>query len=404
MQRDQEKEEVEKRASQEAEPLQPYEQQRKDNIARNERVLSQIQQGLQSAAQGVWQHQQQQMVPVKEKNPSEEPILVAASAPSSVYTTAAEALPAQPAPSSAGGSEGTANMQAPLQTAPMTKLVTDTKQVAADSDVLLSDVSPSSGEEPEGTVRLQAHSQRAAAPMVKPITDTRQAVTHGRAPVSGISPRSVGEAEGNANKQVPSQKATASVIELVTAAAQAAAERKAPAADAFPKSEIGARPQVPAQQPSGAPIEPNTDAAQGTADSQTPAVDASPGYAGVVAGSQRIAGNLEHKTAVPNKKVQPHRTCKKPKPKPKPAQISKHAKAQGNDGAASACGAEGNHGGSPDILGPSAEEQLPASASGSSKAKGESLKRAHRKRCDQSQQKPVKQLSKPSKRRKKSVA
>ncbi len=402
MQKDQEKEGVGKRTSQEAEPLQPYEQQRKDNIARNERVLSQIQQGLQSAAQGVWQHQQQQMVPVKEGNPSEEPILVAASAPSSVYTTAAEALPAQPAPSSVGGSEGTPNMQAPLQKAPMTKLVTDTTQVAADSNVLVSDVSPSCGEEPEGTVGLQAHSQRAAAPVVKSITDIKQAVTHGWGPVSEVSPRSGGEPEGHVNKQVPSQKATASVIEPVTAAAQAAPERKAPAAHALPKSEIGARAQMPAQQANGPLIEPNTNAAQGAADSETPAVDASPRYAGVVAGSQQIAGNLEHKTAVPSKKVQPHRKCKKPKPGP--AQISKHAKAQGNGGAASACGAECNHGGSPDILGPSAEEQLPASASGSSKAKGKSLKRAHRGRCDHSQQKPVKQPSDPTKRRRNGVA
>ena len=55
MQKAQEKDAEEANARPEAQPLQPYEQQRQDNIERNARVLSQIQAGLQPTAQGFWQ-------------------------------------------------------------------------------------------------------------------------------------------------------------------------------------------------------------------------------------------------------------------------------------------------------------------------------------------------------------
>ncbi len=306
MQKDQEKEGVERRACQEAEPLQPYEQQRKDNIARNERVLSQIQQGLQPAEQGAADSE----TPAVDASPSCEgdgqgkQHLI----PASTGAKAAQrGSSSRPTNTSVGGSEAKS--------------------------------------------KSQLHNQKASPLVVVHSIDAIHAAEGGRATASDASPRS----EGNAKTQAPNQKASAPVIERVSDAAQAAAQ----------VGEAGAK--------------------------------ASPRYAGV-AGSQHVAGNPEHETAVPNKKVQPHRTCKKPKP----AQISKHVKAQAKDGAASASGAEGNHGAIPDILGPSAEEQLPASASGSSKAK--SLKRAHRGRCDQSQQKPARQLSEPTKRRKKGVA
>ena len=55
MQKAQEKDAEEANASPEAQPLQPYEQQRQDNIERNARMLSEIQAGLQPTAQGFWQ-------------------------------------------------------------------------------------------------------------------------------------------------------------------------------------------------------------------------------------------------------------------------------------------------------------------------------------------------------------
>ena len=55
MQKAQEKDAEEANASPETQPLQPYEQQRQDNIKRNARMLSQIQAGLQPTAQGFWQ-------------------------------------------------------------------------------------------------------------------------------------------------------------------------------------------------------------------------------------------------------------------------------------------------------------------------------------------------------------
>ena len=65
VQRGQEKEAVEQVANQDDEPLQPYEQQRKDNIARNEHMLSQIQQGLHPGPQGC---SQPHKVPRKEQD------------------------------------------------------------------------------------------------------------------------------------------------------------------------------------------------------------------------------------------------------------------------------------------------------------------------------------------------
>ena len=307
MQKNQEKEGAEKRASQEAELLQPYEQQRKNNIARNERVLSQIQQGLQPAAQGA--------------AGSETPAVDAS-------------------PRCEGDGQG---KQHPIAAS------TGAKAPQLESSSRKTNTSAGGSEAKSNS---QLHNQKASPLVVVHSTDAIHAAEDGRATALDASPRS----EGNAYTQAPNQKASAPVIERVSNAAQAAAQ----------VGEAGDK--------------------------------ASPRYAGVV-GSQQIAGNLEHET-VPIKKVQPHRTCKKPKP----AQISKHAKAQGKDRAASASAAEGKHGAIPDILGPSAEEQLPASASGSSKAKGKSLKRAHRGRCDQSQQKPARQLSKSTKRRKKGVA
>lgn len=55
MQKNQDKELAEKAAGQELEVLLPYEQQRRNNIARNQRMLSQLQLGAQPAAQGFWQ-------------------------------------------------------------------------------------------------------------------------------------------------------------------------------------------------------------------------------------------------------------------------------------------------------------------------------------------------------------
>ena len=68
LQRGQEKEATEGVATEDAGPLLPYEQQRKDNIARNERMLSQIQQGLQPGPQGVPQPLQPHKVPRKEQD------------------------------------------------------------------------------------------------------------------------------------------------------------------------------------------------------------------------------------------------------------------------------------------------------------------------------------------------
>lgn len=68
LQRGQEKEPTEGVATEDAEPLPPYEQQRKENIARNERMLSQIQRGLKPGPQGISQPLRPHKVPRKEQD------------------------------------------------------------------------------------------------------------------------------------------------------------------------------------------------------------------------------------------------------------------------------------------------------------------------------------------------
>ena len=285
LQRDQEIEAASKVASQEPEPLQPYEQQRKENIARNERMLSQIQQGMHPGPQGTWEP----LVSHKTLREEQERARSKGTQPSSPE-----------AQKQASGEQGSGVALPGSSPSP---------------------VPPSAGQPPP--VKAKSSSKVMAA------------------------------TEGNRTPQAPSQGADA---------------------------------------PAG-----NADAPAGNAAQAAAGHDTSPADVCIRRrGSQEtipVLGSPEPVTATIDRKIQPHRTCKKPAH----GRAIKHTAAQGSNASAAAGVKLGEQIADPDMPEPPLKGQLPAANTGCNKDKG--LKRALKEMHKHPQQGSVRQPSRSSRQK-----
>ena len=294
MQKAQEKDAEEANASPEAQPLQPYEQQRQDNIERNARMLSEIQAGLQPTAQGFWQ-------------------------------------PLVKAPAQDDRSAGSGGTQHPDRVV----------QAAREDQTRQYDIAECA-QKPEQTSPAEVECSRGAAA------------------TKGLQPSSA-QADGQTNTQR--------------------------------KNEDGSTPGT----------DPSRQAEQAGSGKQCTGGETSHTCKGRP-GSEAGVAVPEYVAAVPEKKTQPPRRCKKQKQ----AHALKQTSGQGEDAKASPgiSGPAADQGANPDAPVASAVERVlvgsPDSSNAKSKAKSRSLKRAGMETTHQPAKKPAeKQAPSPSKDRKK---